>query len=236
MSSSIPRRDPTTGRILPRDGVARATVAGERRDAGAAAVVDPDTAAAEPGAGAAEPPGGTKRKRGRPRTRFFGAASTGSASPGAAKPAAQKSASLDLTSFTAIWAGVHLQLARIADTPELAMSEAEARQFLVAWQNYLRHHSVAATQRTIDLMTAVGITAFIYAPRVVAVMPSRRRRRAEAAARAGQQEGPRNVFAFAPVPAARPFDERAARPAQAAQAAHGPMLADPPEYDPDALH
>ena len=49
------------------------------------------------------------------------------------------------------------------------MSEAEAKSFLQAWQNYLRHYSVTATQKTVDLLTAVGVTVFIYVPRGVAL-------------------------------------------------------------------
>ena len=49
------------------------------------------------------------------------------------------------------------------------MSEGEAKSFLQAWQNYLRHYSVTATQRTVDLMTAVGVTVFIYVPRGMAL-------------------------------------------------------------------
>ena len=55
------------------------------------------------------------------------------------------------------------------------MTEGEARGFLMAWQNYLRHFSIPATQRTVDLMTAVGVTAFLYIPRAAAVVERKRR-------------------------------------------------------------
>jgi hypothetical protein len=103
-----------------------------------------------------------------------------------------------LTGLTAIYAGIHLQLARLADCPALAMPEAEAKQFLIAWQNYLRHYSISATQKTVDLITAVGVTLFVYTPRAVAL--SQRRRR-------GNQPPPQwqtsaQVFEFTPAPAA----------------------------------
>ena len=49
------------------------------------------------------------------------------------------------------------------------MTDGEAKSFLQAWQNYLRHYSLTATQRTVDLMTAMGVTVFIYAPRGMAL-------------------------------------------------------------------
>jgi hypothetical protein len=98
-----------------------------------------------------------------------------------------------LTGLTAILAGLHLQMARITDCPALAMSEGEARQFLQAWQNYLRHLSIAASQKTIDLITACSVTIFLYVPRVVAL---RERRHAPPPR---QQEGPlAPVFHFVP--------------------------------------
>jgi hypothetical protein len=99
-----------------------------------------------------------------------------------------------LTGLTAIWAGLHLQLARIADCPDLAMTEGEARTFLQAWQNYLRHYSVAATQKTVDLVTACSVTIFMYVPRGVAL--SQRRRRGPGMARS--TPGPAQVFQFRP--------------------------------------
>jgi hypothetical protein len=96
-----------------------------------------------------------------------------------------------LTGLTAIWAGVHLQLARLADCPAIAMSEAEAKTFLQAWQNYLRHYSLTATQRTVDLMTAVGVTVFLYAPRGMALAERNRNGPPQRT-----QQGPAQVFRF----------------------------------------
>jgi hypothetical protein len=74
------------------------------------------------------------------------------------------------------------------------MTPDEAKTFLQAWQNYLRHFSVPATQRTIDLVTACSVTLFMYVPRAVAVG---RRRKAPPAVRP-PQTGPAQVFQFRP--------------------------------------
>lgn len=74
------------------------------------------------------------------------------------------------------------------------MDENEAREFLTAWQNYLRHLAIEATQQTIDLVTAVGVTVFCYTPRIIALQ----RRGKE---KGHQAPGPRaaaQVFAFRP--------------------------------------
>ena len=78
------------------------------------------------------------------------------------------------------------------------MSENEAKQFLVAWQNYLRHLSVTATQKTVDLVTAVGVTMFIYVPRGMAL--SERRRRGHNPPMREAPQGPAQVFRFTPPP------------------------------------
>ena len=72
------------------------------------------------------------------------------------------------------------------------MSENEAKQFLVAWQNYLRHMSVTATQKTVDLVTAVGVTMFIYVPRGMAL--AERKRQGTQPRQPGP--GPAQVFRF----------------------------------------
>lgn len=105
-----------------------------------------------------------------------------------------------MTGLAAIWAGIHLQLARITDTPELAMTEGEAKGFMQAWQNYLRHFSIPATQRTVDLMTAVGVTTFIYTPRVAAVV--KRQRQGPPAPVQTARPTQENIFTFHPPEAA----------------------------------
>lgn len=73
------------------------------------------------------------------------------------------------------------------------MTEGEAKGFMQAWQNYLRHFSIPATQKTVDLMTAVGVTCFIYTPRVAAVV---QRRRDGPPAPAQPRPMQENVFTF----------------------------------------
>lgn len=77
------------------------------------------------------------------------------------------------------------------------MTEGEARGFLMAWQNYLRHFSIPATQRTVDLMTAVGVTAFLYIPRAAAVV-ERKRRPPSPPPRPGANGQAENIFTFHP--------------------------------------
>lgn len=76
------------------------------------------------------------------------------------------------------------------------MGEAEARSFLLGWQNYLRHYSIAATQKTVDLVTACGVTVFLYAPRIVAF--NRRHDRPRMGHNGGPPMGPAQVFQFHP--------------------------------------
>jgi hypothetical protein len=97
---------------------------------------------------------------------------------------------------------MHVQMARLADCPELAMTEADAKTLMVAAQNVLRHYSIAATQRAVDWMTFCSVATFMYAPRVVALR--RRTRRPGSSARsspdggADSQTGPAQVFQFHP--------------------------------------
>ena len=112
------------------------------------------------------------------------------------------------------------------------MAEPEAKQFLAAWQNYLRHHSIAATQKTVDLMTALSVTAFLYGPRLVAVTDRRRGRRQNrpaAQAPSGSPGYTAPIFRF--VPPSGPV--RSVEPVEPA----GPAPerpADPPAYEPEA--
>lgn len=41
--------------------------------------------------------------------------------------------------------------------------------FMQRAQNVLRHYSVQTTQKTMDIMAFVGVAAFLYVPRVVAL-------------------------------------------------------------------
>jgi hypothetical protein len=76
------------------------------------------------------------------------------------------------------------------------MTENEAKQFMIAWQNYLRHFSIAATQRTVDLVTACGVTLFLYVPRGVAL--AERRRNGPVRGPREAPQGPAQVFRFYP--------------------------------------
>jgi hypothetical protein len=117
-------------------------------------------------------------------------------------------------------------MARLTDCPALAMSEGEAKSFLQAWQNYLRHYSVKATQKTIDLITAVGVTGFLYVPRVVAVR-ERRRQRSQPPVQSSPF-GPARVFQFHPPSPSQP-------PQQAAPQPQPPAAIQPVEVPPAPL-
>lgn len=65
--------------------------------------------------------------------------------------------------------GVHALLAMNLQTPELAISDEEGKQFMGAAQNVMRHYSVQTTQKTLDWIALFGSAGAIYAPRVVAI-------------------------------------------------------------------
>jgi hypothetical protein len=71
---------------------------------------------------------------------------------------------------------MHVQLARLADCPEIAMTEADAKTLMVSAQNVLRHYSIQATQKAVDIMTFASVATFMYAPRAVAFKRRRQRR------------------------------------------------------------
>ena len=74
-----------------------------------------------------------------------------------------------MSAYTGLWIGLHLQLAQLTDTPELAITEADGKAFLGAVQNVARHYSIAATQKTLDWAALVFTAGFIYVPRIAAV-------------------------------------------------------------------
>jgi hypothetical protein len=110
-----------------------------------------------------------------------------------------------LTGLAGVWAMMHVQLARLTDTPELAMAEADAKTLMVAAQNVMRHYSIAATQKAVDWMTFASVATFMYAPRAVAVR-KRMRRRPGASSQSSPDvagdphTGPAQIFAFRPQP------------------------------------
>lgn len=142
-------RDDTGGASEPDDGIA----------------IDPGTI---DGTAPAEQPRTRKRRRdaGQPR------AASG-------KTTKEAKTSLDLSSITGLFVGLHVLLAQAVDTPEIAITDDEGKQFLKAAQNVMRHYSVSTTQKTLDYMAFFGVAASIYAPRIAAVGF---RRRAEKAA------------------------------------------------------
>jgi hypothetical protein len=191
MPRAIGERDSVTGRIVGRTGKPQN---GNGSDAGESDI-DPVEAGTSPGAEPSEPGTGPRRRGG-----TGGGTGTGKRAGTAKAPKA--GASLDLTGLTAIWAGVHLQLARLADCPAIAMTEGEAKGFLIAWQNYLRHYSIAATQRTVDLVTACGVTLFLYVPRGMALAERRRHGIGgnKPPREAREPSGPIPLFRFNPPP------------------------------------
>jgi hypothetical protein len=68
-----------------------------------------------------------------------------------------------------IWVGLHLQLARVLDTPEVAITDTEGKAFLSAVQNVMRHYPVTASQVTVDWAALIFAASFMYLPRVAAV-------------------------------------------------------------------
>lgn len=109
-------------------------------------------------------PGGRKKRAdaGKPRGSRAGAASgTGS------KTKAQ--VALDLSSLQAMFVGAHVMLAAALQTPEFAISEDEGRSFAQAASNVMRHYNVQTTQKTVDWIALIGISAQIYVPRIIAV-------------------------------------------------------------------
>lgn len=65
--------------------------------------------------------------------------------------------------------GVHAILAMQTKTPELAITEQEGKDFTRAAQNVLRHYSVQTTQKTLDWVAFLGVTAGMYGTRAFAI-------------------------------------------------------------------
>jgi hypothetical protein len=97
---------------------------------------------------------------------------------------------------------MHVQLARVADTPEIAMTEPDARTLMQSAQNVLRHYSIQSTQKAVDWITFGSVVTFMYTPRVLAYAQRRR----DGPRRPPQPEwrsGPAQIFQFHP-PVAQP--------------------------------
>lgn len=68
-----------------------------------------------------------------------------------------------------MFVGIHAILAERTDTPELAITEDEGKQFMQAAQNVMRHYSVESTQKTLDWVALFGCAGAMYMPRIAAV-------------------------------------------------------------------
>lgn len=53
---------------------------------------------------------------------------------------------------------------------ELELTEAETKSFMTAAQNVARHHSIETTQKTIDYIAFLGVTAQVFGTRILAVV------------------------------------------------------------------
>lgn len=91
-----------------------------------------------------------------------------------------------------MFVGLHALLAMRLKVPELEMTLAEGVEFTKAAQNVMRHYSVRTTQKTMDWIAFAGVTAGLYAPRIMA---ARIRVRMEAEAR---REARNEASSFSP--------------------------------------
>jgi hypothetical protein len=104
-----------------------------------------------------------------------------------------------LTGLAGLFAGLHVQLAMLTECPGIAMTEADAKAYLNAWQNVLRHYSLEATQKAIDIFTLSSLTLVIYTPRL-ALGIKRYREGAPRQREAEYRSGPARIFQFGPSP------------------------------------
>jgi hypothetical protein len=182
MPRGIGERDPITGRIV---GRGNATENGDGSDGGA---IDPESAA---GTGEPDEPGARPRRKSRARA-GGGDGGGGSSGTGTGTRKARKApgASLDLSSFVGIWVGLHWQVARLTENPELQISENDAKEWLLRTQNVMRHYPLSASQKAIDWAAWTMVTSFMYVPRAAAIIARKN-------AQAAQPEAPSaTVFQF----------------------------------------
>jgi hypothetical protein len=64
---------------------------------------------------------------------------------------------------------VHSALASVASTPELALSQEDARNIAVSYQAMQRHYASALTAKQIDTLTFVGVVGTIYGSRIITI-------------------------------------------------------------------
>jgi hypothetical protein len=119
--------------------------------------------------GAPEP----NRKPGKRIGRPPGSKNTGGGkSAGAGKEKARHS--LDLSSLTGLFVGIHVIAAGATGVPECAIDMDEGKQFMSAAQNVMRHYSVESSQKTIDWLAFGGTCCMIYGTRFGAYMLRKR--------------------------------------------------------------
>jgi hypothetical protein len=87
---------------------------------------------------------------------------------------------LDLSSLTGLFVGIHVIAAGATNVPELAIDMKEGDDFMKAAQNVMRHYSVESSQKTIDWLAFGGTCCMIYGTRFGAYMLRKREERKEA--------------------------------------------------------
>jgi hypothetical protein len=78
-----------------------------------------------------------------------------------------------------MFVGLHVMLAQLTKTEELAISMDEGEAFMKAASNVMRHYSVQTTQKTLDWIAFGGCTIQIYGLRIVAISVNRQVARVE---------------------------------------------------------
>lgn len=76
-----------------------------------------------------------------------------------------------------MYIGLHALAAQVTQNPELSVTQEEGDAFMLAAQNYMRHHPVAVTQQTIDLIAFIGTAGAIYGPRLAMIVHRKRQER-----------------------------------------------------------
>ncbi len=136
--------------------------------------IDSGTAAA---AAPSEPPARTRKRRsdaGQPR------GSTG-AGTGAGKAKGKTSTSLDLSSLTGMFIGLHMAVARMTDIEELEITDQEGADFMKSAQKVASHYSVTTTQKTMDWIAFAGCAAAMYFPRAIVIARKKQSKPSKAA-------------------------------------------------------
>lgn len=151
--------------------------------AGGGRVIDPSSISAtvpEP----SRKPRKSRSDAGKPRGPNSRTASSG---PSAGTAKTKVKGSLDLSSLTGLLIGASVLLENKLEVDGVAISPAEADSFMTAAQNVARHYSVETTQRTLDWIAFLGVTASVFGTRAVAVVVAKSRNRRAAPQRSTPQ-------------------------------------------------